>query len=191
MKQFLDRATFEHLFRNEFKGLVLFAVQYTKDYEAAREITQEAFIGLWNQREKIDLSKNVKNYLSTTVRNRSLNYLRDRKKFDSRLLTLENLYPLATYTSADRLVEKELADRIGQAIGELPEKCRDVFLLSLNEHLKYQQIADRLQISVKTVETQMSKALQHLRERLKDYILVWLLIGLLFAIRLFTISLSG
>jgi RNA polymerase sigma-70 factor (ECF subfamily) len=88
-------------------------------------------------------------------------------------------------------VEKELADRIGQVIGELPEKCREVFLLSRNEHLKYQQIADRLQISVKTVETQMSKALQHLRERLKDYILVWLLIGLLFAIRLFTISLSG
>ncbi|MFH1296504.1 MAG: RNA polymerase sigma-70 factor [Bacteroidota bacterium] len=176
MSNSLDIATFERLFKEEFKGLVLFAIQYVKEYEAAREIVQEAFIGLWNQRERIDLSRPVKTYLSTTVRNRSLNYLRDNKKFDTRLLTQENLYPLASYEQADRLVEKELQDRIQHAIAELPEKCREVFLLSRNEHLKYQAIADQLQISVKTVETQMSKALQHLRIRLKDYLVVILIL---------------
>jgi len=172
----LDRSAFEQLFRKEFKGLVLFAIQYVKEYEAAREIVQEAFIGLWNQRERIDVSRPVKTYLSTTVRNRSLNYLRDQKKFDTRLLTQENLYPLASYEQADRLVEKELQDRIQSAIAELPEKCREVFLLSRNEHLKYQAISDQLQISVKTVETQMSKALQHLRVRLREFLVAILLV---------------
>lgn len=175
MDRSLDKTAFERLFKDEFKGLVLFAVQYVKDYEAAREIVQEAFIGLWAKREQIDLSRPVKTYLSTTVRNRSLNYLRDNKKFDTRLLSQENLYPLASYEQTDRIVEKELRDQIHEAISELPDRCREVFLLSRNEHLKYQAIADRLQISVKTVETQMSKALQHLRIRLKEYLVVFLL----------------
>lgn len=179
MNQFLDTNTFEQLFRDEFKGLVLFSIQYVKNYEAAREIVQEAFIALWNQRDRIDPSRQVKSYLSTTVRNRSLNYLRDHKKFDTRLLSQENLYPLATYEQPDSLVEKELQDKIHQAISELPEKCREIFLLSREEHLKYQAIADRLQISVKTVETQMSKALQHLRTRLKEYLVILLLVWLM------------
>lgn len=170
MANTLDKTIFEQLFKEEFKGLVLFSIQYVKDYEAAREIVQEAFIGLWDKRNQIDPSRQVKSYLSTTVRNRSLNYLRDNKKFDSRLLTQENLYPLASYEQADRLVEKELQERIREAISELPERCREVFLLSRNEHLKYQVIADQLQISVKTVETQMSKALHHLRIRLREYL---------------------
>lgn len=179
MNQSLDKSTFELLFRNEFKGLVLFAIQYVKDYEAAREIVQEAFIGLWDKRDQIDLSRPVKSYLSTSVRNRSLNYLRDNKKFDTRLLSQENLYPLASYEQADRLVEKELQDQIHEAVSELPERCREVFLLSRNEHLKYQAIADKLQISVKTVETQMSKALQHLRSRLREYLVILLLVWLM------------
>jgi RNA polymerase sigma-70 factor (ECF subfamily) len=179
MAKTLDTATFEQLFKKEFKGLVLFAIQYVKDYEAAREIVQEAFIGLWDKRTQIDLSRPVKTYLSTTVRNRSLNYLRDNKKFDTRLLTQENLFPLASYEQTDRLVERELQDRIHHAISELPDRCREVFLLSRNQHLKYQAIADQLQISVKTVETQMSKALQHLRIRLKEYLVILLFILLM------------
>ncbi|MBE0646469.1 MAG: RNA polymerase sigma-70 factor [Bacteroidales bacterium] len=170
MPNALDKTEFERLFKNEFKGLVLFSIQYVKDYEAAREIVQEAFIGLWDKRSQIDPARQVKSYLSTTVRNRSLNYLRDNRKFDTRLLTQENLFPLASYEQTDNLVVKELQDKIHEAVSELPERCREVFLLSRNEHLKYQAIADKLQISVKTVETQMSKALQHLRIRLKDYL---------------------
>lgn len=170
MASSLDKATFEKLFRDEFKGLVLFAMHYVKDYEAAREIVQEAFIMLWNKRDQIDPSRPVKTYISTTVRNRSLNYLRDNKKFDTRLLAQEKLYPLASYEQADKLTEKELQGQIEEAIAELPDRCREVFLLSRYENLRYQEIADKLQISIKTVETQMSKALQHLRIRLKEYL---------------------
>ncbi len=165
-----DRANFERLFKEEFSGLVVFAIQYVKDYETAREIVQEAFVNMWSRREQIDPSKAMKSYLVTSVKNRSLNYLRDNKKFDSNLLIQENLYPTPFYSQSDHMVETELMEQIASSIDELPEKCREVFLLSRNEHLKYQQIADRLQISVKTVETQMSKALQHMRMRLREYL---------------------
>jgi RNA polymerase sigma-70 factor, ECF subfamily len=167
---FLDKATFESLFRIEFKGLVYFALQYTKDLDTAREIAQEAFISLWEKRETIDLSKPVKTYLTTTVRNKCLNWLRDNKKFNRDILDIEGLLSDRIYTPPDRLVEAEIRIKITSAIEELPEKCREIFVLSRNENLKYQEIATRLQISVKTVETQMSKALQHMRQRLKEFL---------------------
>jgi RNA polymerase sigma-70 factor (ECF subfamily) len=150
--------------------LVYFALQFTKDLDTAREITQEAFISLWEKRETIDLSKPVKTYLTTTVRNKCLNWLRDNKKFNRDILDIEGLLSDRIYTPPDRLVEAEIRIKITSAIEELPEKCREIFVLSRNENLKYQQIANRLQISVKTVETQMSKALQHMRQRLEEFL---------------------
>ena len=168
--QMLDKATFESLFRSEFTGLCFFALQFTKDIDMAWEITQEAFISLWVKRESIDLSKPVKTYLSTTVRNKCLNWLRDNKKFNKEILDIEGLLSDKTYVQPDRLVEAEIRDRIGIAIEELPEKCREIFVLNRHENLKYQEIATRLEISVKTVETQMSKALQHMRNRLAEFL---------------------
>ncbi|MCX6247579.1 MAG: RNA polymerase sigma-70 factor [Bacteroidetes bacterium] len=165
----LDKATFESLFRSEFKGLCFFALQYTKDNDTAREITQEAFISLWEKRESIDLTKPVKSYLSTIVRNKCLNYLRDNKKFNKEILDIEGLLAETPYDQPDRMVEAEIRMRIGSAIEELPVKCREIFVLNRHENLKYQEIADRLEISVKTVETQMSKALQHMRNRLAEF----------------------
>ncbi len=170
--RFLDEIAFEELFRNHFKGLIHFAVTYVKDGEAAREIVQEAFLNLWEKRERIDLSKPVKSYLATAVRNRCLNYLRDHKKFSHDLLDLEQLPGNDYYEQPDRLVEADIREKITGSIGELPEKCREIFVLSRSENLKYQEIADRLQISVKTVEAQMSKALQHMRNRLGEYLSV-------------------
>jgi RNA polymerase sigma-70 factor, ECF subfamily len=166
----LDKATFEALFRSEFKGLCFFALQYTKDQDTAREITQEAFISLWEKRDSIDLSKPVKTYLSTSVRNRCLNYLRDNKKFNKEILDIEGLLQDKNYIQPDRLVEAEIRKKINDAIDDLPAKCREVFILNRQEYLKYSEIAVKLEISVKTVEAQMSKALQHMRERLSEFL---------------------
>jgi len=87
----LDESTLESLFKDYFIGLCQFAVGYVKDHEVAKEIVQDAFVSLWEKRQTIDLSKPVKSYLSATVRNRCLNYLRDHKKFSNDLLALENL----------------------------------------------------------------------------------------------------
>jgi RNA polymerase sigma-70 factor (ECF subfamily) len=166
----LDEASFEDLFRKEFKGLCFFAINYVKDYTTAKEIVQDAFIGLWEKRDVIDMSKQVKSYLSTSIRNKCLNYLRDNQKYVAEMLDYEGLHVAGGHEQSSHLDAKELGVRIEVAISELPEKCREIFVLSRYEHLKYQEIADKLQISVKTVETQMSKALQHMRVRLAEYL---------------------
>ena len=166
----LDKQTFELLFKSHFKGLCHFAIQYVRDLDTAKEIVQDAFLGLWDKRDSIDLSRNVKTYLTSTVRNKCLNYLRDHKKFNTEIIEFEDLNQVKSYQQSDQLVEAEIRIKIDKAIGELPQKCREIFVLSRYENLKYQEIADRLQISIKTVETQISKALQHMRTQLAEYL---------------------
>jgi len=168
--QTLDTASFEILFKSEFKGLCHFAIQYVKDLDTAKEIVQEVFLGLWQKKEMIDLSKPVKSYLSTSVRNRCLNYLRDHKKFNSEMIEIEDAVAGSAHHQPDKLVENEISQRIDEAINELPGKCRKIFVMNRHELLKYQEIADQLEISIKTVETQMSKALQHMRIRLAEFL---------------------
>lgn len=176
---------FERLFRTEYKGLCFFAYKYVKNTEVAREIVQEAFAALWEKRVEIDYSRNVKSYLSTSIHNKCLNYLRDNRKFNGNILELENLLEWSEnddLNASDPLTEKELKLTISNAIDELPEKCREVFILNRYENMKYKDVADKLGISVKTVEAQMSKALQYLRTRLAVYIRSLILIFIWFRI---------
>lgn len=169
------------LFRSHFTGLCYFAQKYVKDFETAKEIVQDAYISMWEKRETIDMERAVKSYLTMVIHNKCTNYLRDNRKFDKYILDIETLSDVPEYESSDSLVADELKISIDSAISELPEKCREIFVMSRYENLKYQEIADKLQISVKTVESQMSKALQHMRIRLAEYITVFvaLVIGFL------------
>ena len=156
--------------------MCFFAQKYVKDFETSKEIVQDAFISLWEKRETIDMSRPVKSYLTMVIHNKCTNYLRDNRKFDPFILNIENLLEVPEYDGADILVEEELKLKIDASILELPEKCREIFVLNRYENLKYQEIANKLQISVKTVETQMSKALQHMRIRLAEFISVFLIL---------------
>ena len=151
----MDKNQFEALFRSEFKKLCSFAIRYTRDLDVAKEVVQDSFVKLWERRESMDINQNVKTYLSTIVRNRCLNHIRDTRKFISEFAGAENWLEEMKYHQPDRVQESEVRKRIGEAIDELPEKCREVFTLNRFENMKYQEIADRLSISVKTVETQM------------------------------------
>ena len=126
----LTRSQFESLFRNEYKGMLLFALRFVKDEEAAKEIVQEAFINLWEKRQSINPAGQVKSYLSTSVRNRCLNYIRDNKRYSGTLLSLENLSPGPYIEEHDRLELHELSRQIQNAIAELPGKCREIFELN-------------------------------------------------------------
>jgi RNA polymerase sigma-70 factor (ECF subfamily) len=170
----LDKASFEMLFRSHFSGLCFFAQKYVKDFEVSREIVQDAFLSLWEKREIIDMDRPVKSYLTMVIHNKCTNYLRDNRKFDQNILNIENLLDVPEYEGADTMVEDELRIKINSAIAELPDKCREVFVMNRYENFKYQEIADKLEISVKTVETQMSKALQHMRVRLAEYVTVFI-----------------
>ncbi len=167
---------FEVLFKAHFKGLCFFAQRYVKDNETAKEVVQDAFFALWEKRDSIDSEKSIRSYLGTSVYNKSLNYLRDNKKFDKDILVAEHLYPESGLEYSDTMVTKEIKNLIEVSIQELPEKCREIFVMNRYENMKYQEIADQLSISVKTVEAQMSKALQHMRVRLAEYVTVLLIL---------------
>ncbi len=169
----IDKHAFEELFRKFFPALMSFAGKFLSDEDDAREVVHKVFIKLWEKRNSLDTSTSLKSYLFRSVHNSSLNVIRDRKKFVS-----DEVPDVASDIDIDSQMDAmELEDRINQVIQGLPEKCREVFKMSRFEGLKYNEIADKLGISVKTVENQMSKALRVLREKLADYLalVVWLL----------------
>ena len=169
-----DKQQFEQLFRAFFTPLCHFSNTYVKDLEAAKGITQEVFAKVWEKRADIDPDKSLKSYLFSSVKNRSLNYIRDHKKFASQILDVEIAHFETTFEQ-DAIELAELQEKIDRTIDELPVKLKKVFLLSRFEELKYREIAEKLGISQKTVEAQMSKALKILREKLKDYLIIIIL----------------
>ena len=170
----MDNHAFEELFKEYFASLMAFSRRILGDEDDAREVVHQVFISLWEKRAELDLSTSLKSYLFTSVNNRSLNVIRDRKKF-----SLEEVPERAGEWDVSAQIESlELEEKIRSVIDSLPEKCREIFELNRFEGLKYAEIAMRLDISVKTVENQMSKALRVLREELGKYltILLWLLL---------------
>lgn len=170
----MDHREFEELFRNYFTPLMAFSRRILGDEEDAREVVHQVFINLWEKRSELDLSTSLKSYLFTSVNNRSLNVIRDRRKFSSE----EVPERAGEWDVSTQLEAMELEEKIRAAIDTLPERCREIFELNRFEGLKYSEIATQLDISVKTVENQMTKALKLLREQLGKYlsILLWLML---------------
>ena len=146
----LDKDLFEQLFKEHFVYLTNFAIKYVYDTEIARDITQKVFINLWEKRNSIDLEKSIRSYLFTSVRNRCINYIRDNKKFRSEILDIDILDTEYSYETKD-IELKELEEKIDSILSSLPEKCRQVFVMSRYKNMKYKEIARELDISEKTV----------------------------------------
>lgn len=139
------------------------------DADTAEDVVQDVFVKFWSKRENMNIIHSVKSYLYRATINTSLNYLESNKKI-IRLKDTEHSSESLTINTGEELSHKELKNKIDEAIDQLPPKCKVIFVLSRNEGMKYQQIADHLGISVKTVENQMGKALKMLRERLKPFL---------------------
>ncbi len=170
-----DKHSFELLFKEHFNSLCRFAFGFLNDQDSSQEIVQDAFINLWQKKETITSDKSVKSYLYTSVKNRCLNYIRDHKKFRSQYLDVE-LELGIPIEDVDIFSQSETQNKIESALNKLPAKCRQVFELSRFEELKYKEIAVNLNISQKTVEIHMSKALKILRLELKDLLVILILI---------------
>ena len=164
-----NTAIFEQLFRDSFERLHAYACTIVKDEAVAEEIVQQVFYKLWEAKNKVELGADATAYLYKAVYSQSLNFLKHnkvRKNYKEHFFATnkeagENVDPAAL---------KELQEKIGAALNELPGQCRTVFQMSKFEELKYREIADRLGISVKTVENQVCKALRVLRKKLADYL---------------------
>jgi RNA polymerase sigma-70 factor (ECF subfamily) len=173
-----DVAAFEELYKQYYIFLCLIAEHIVRNHSDAEEIVSDVFVKLWNIRENIDITTSIKAYLVKAVHNTSINYL-ERSKISNKitdslsnseykLLVWDSDYPLG------QLYEKEIMNILDNGINTLPDACRQIFILSRNEDLKYSDIADKLGISVNTVKTQMKIALARLREILKDYLMIFL-----------------
>lgn len=166
--QFLkgNKQSFEILFKRFYAPLCAYAYTYVHDYDEAEDLIQGFFAKIWDSQPDIRINTSVKNYFFRSVRNLSLNHIKHRAVVDQHQKeTLRNMEIADNEQSASDFV---LVERINFHIDQLPPKRREIFLLSRQHDLKYREIADRLNISVKTVETQMGLALKELRNKLSE-----------------------
>ena len=164
-----DQAAFDSIFRTHYAHCVRFAQGLLRDRSTAEDVAQEVMVELWRRREELAIYESLRAYLLRATRNRSLNQLRHanvQRRAEPHLAVDEAV----AATGASELVAGELKDAIAAAIAELPPGCREVFQLSRSQGLRYAEIAATLGISVKTVESQMGKALKHLRNRLASWL---------------------
>lgn len=164
------REAFNSLFRKYYAQLTNFAHGFLKDRDLAEEAVQEMFINIWNQRNHLDINSSVLSYLYMSVRNTALNKIKSiqvRQKHEN-LYADEYLTESTSIPTADNNIE--IKQLINRGIKQLPQKCMDIFLLSRNEGLTYQEIADYLEVSKKTVENQMGIAFKKLRQFLTPHI---------------------
>ncbi len=177
-----DEAAFEAVFRRWYEPLCHYACRLADgDMDEAEDLVQQAFVKLWEYRAKLQVTWSLKAYLYKSVHNACLNRLRSRQ-VQSKYLDFTAQQPDTMLTQPDDTTP-ELRERFQRALDSLPPQCRHVFELSRFEALKYREIADQLGISIKTVETQMGKALRVLRVQLADYLVT--LIGVLSIWKLF------
>ncbi len=166
-----NEEAFNKAFDLYYSRLCFFADKILHDFDLSRSLVQQVFVDLWIKRDRL-LVTSLQAYLYNSIRNAALDVLKH-KKVESRYLS--SLEQNESVVATDLMEEAELTDRINSAIQNLPEKCREIFLLCRFEGLKYAEIADRLNISVKTVEMQVGIALKRLRKELSDYQMIQLL----------------
>jgi RNA polymerase sigma-70 factor (ECF subfamily) len=143
-----------------------------KNGAEAKDIVQTAFIKLWEKRTDVNLTTSARSYLYTSVYHLCINNVRDRKIHQGHH---ERLASINNTNNINPAEEKETRIRIQQAINSLPGRCKEVFCKSRFEGKKYTEIASDMNISIKTVEVQMGKALKYLREQLADLALIFLI----------------
>ncbi|MCF8226233.1 MAG: RNA polymerase sigma-70 factor [Bacteroidales bacterium] len=166
-----NKKVFEYIFKKYYRGLCLAAQKYVKDTYTAEEIVSSLFFKIWEKRESIIITSSLSAYLYKAVCNESLNYLNSfhyrQKPSDSIHIYLE--HPASEPSILQELYSEELQNKIQKAVQSLPDRCQYIFYLSRNQGLSHKEIAEKLKISVSTVENQIGIALHKLRDILKSY----------------------
>ncbi len=171
-----DYIAYRELFTRYYYSLCTYAMRVVAGREVAEEVVADVFVKLWKNREHIEVHTSFEAYIYRAVRNQSLDYLKLKLHRVYERETLESIQwnPAYAdhYSPMDELVFNEFYDRVENHISNLPRQCQIIFRLSREEGLRYREIAEQLKISIKTVETQMGRALKVLRERVPENRLV-------------------
>ncbi len=163
-----DNSAYEMVFREYYRPMTAYAFRFLGNLPDSESIVQDVFLRLWQKRKEIMITSSLQNYLFRSVKNNCINYIEHEKiKTGYQSLVIRNEAERSEYS--EFFLEFGLMTKIETAIASLPDKRQEIFRLAREEGLKYREIADRLNISIKTVETQMTLALKQLRESLKEY----------------------
>jgi RNA polymerase sigma-70 factor, ECF subfamily len=167
---------YHDLFYQYHGRLVLFAHKFTGDLQTSQDIVQDAFLKLWEKSPSLDSFEIPRAYLFQSVKNSCLNHIRHIRimhsaegKLVSQIMEAEKNLFLSPDDPLQSLLERDIQNKIDEIVQAMPEKCREVFLLSRYSMLKNKEIADKMGISVKMVEKQISKSLLILRRNLPEY----------------------
>ena len=157
---------YEQLFKEFYKPLTVFAYGYVKDLETGKEIVQDLFVQLYEKRRTLVITTSIKSYLYQSVRNRCLNHL---KHLQVKKMHHEQIRSEQEFSDdlEDKIRETELEHMVSKVVDQLPPQCRKIFNMSRVSGLSNGEIAEKLEISKRTVETQISNALKVLRAKLK------------------------
>jgi len=171
---------FERFFKTWFKSLYAYAFTMLQDEIMAEEMVQQVFYKIWEKKEQFAVHTSVKAFLYKAVYNECLNYLKHQKHKANHKdhVVYINRNQVSDENAAMRVELNELQSHLQAALSELPEQCRTIFYMSRFDELKYREIAERMGLSIKTVEAQMGKALKILRKKLVDFLplLIWLIL---------------
>ncbi len=164
-----SESAFEALYHAYFIPLLRFCGRFISQPETAETIVQETFWKIWQNRARLNPSASIRSYLYTIVRNQALQHLRRQRLENSigEILIEDERQPV---TPEEVLHSNELRQQIESAINHLPERCRLIFAMNRFDSLTYSEIAEVLGISLKTVETQMGRALKSLRHQLAEFL---------------------
>ncbi len=163
-----EAAFMEALFKKYYAPLGRTVNRMVNDSQATEDILQDVFLKIWNNRKEMEFNYSIKSYLYRAAINAALNYLEKNKRNVS--IEVDSLPEQATYHVEEQIHASELESRVKEAIETLPPACKTVFVLSRYEEMSYKEIADSMQISVKTVENQMGKALKQMKLYLSTYV---------------------
>jgi len=164
-----DEAAFDSIFRTHYAQLVRMAESVVRERAVAEEVAQEVMLELWRRRESLELEQTFRAYLLRSTRNRALNHIRHQRIVarETEAAALESRH---SPSAEDVTLGLELERTVRDAIDGLPDDCREVFEMSRDQGLRYAEIASALEISVKTVEKRMGRALAELRQRLAPWL---------------------
>lgn len=171
-----DEQAFEQLFRAQYPILCGYARKYLDDVDQAEEVVQEMFFNFWQKKEKLEINISLEAYLFRSVRNSCLNYLKHLKIREEHRLATSHEIRKKEQEVYDNVEALELQEKIESVIERLPPERKKIFKMSRYEELKYKEIAEKLNLSVKTVEAQMGKALKYLRQHLSEYLSVAIIV---------------
>jgi RNA polymerase sigma-70 factor, ECF subfamily len=162
-----DQGQFESLFRSSYVSLVRYAKTIIKDHDTAEEIVQDLFVRLWQDRQKLKIESSLNGYLFRAVHNRCLHWIDHSKVVEKYASEMASGESPVVQSPAEIIQYNELQLKVAEILEKLPERCGQIFCMNRFEGLKYSEIAEKLSVSVKTVEANMGRALKEFRKELR------------------------